>query len=123
RMRIRVKLERSSSASPKSYPRYYRTLSRSAPCRMRRRSERMSSKNMTSCSLKKTMGQSRDDLCLHRSLARTLAQTRDQASAPNDDRSDLWVLREAKRLNYPGACDILQTTTVWRKSMELTDSL
>src|SRR5947208_1988174 len=32
-------------------------------------------------------------------------------------------LREAKRLNYPGACDILQTTTVWRKSMELTDSL
>src|SRR2546427_2000178 len=32
-------------------------------------------------------------------------------------------IREAKRLNYPGACDILQTTTVWRKSMELTDSL
>lgn len=33
------------------------------------------------------------------------------------------LLREAKRLKYPGECDILQTMTVWRESMELTDSL
>src|SRR5947207_5173358 len=33
------------------------------------------------------------------------------------------LLRETKRLNYPGACGILQTTTVWRKSMDLTDDL
>src|ERR1039457_4505097 len=33
------------------------------------------------------------------------------------------AVREAKRLNYPGECDILQTMAVWRESMELTDSL
>ena len=32
-------------------------------------------------------------------------------------------LREAKRLNYPGKCGILQTLTVWRKKMELTEEL
>src|SRR5438128_7769396 len=31
--------------------------------------------------------------------------------------------REAKRLNYPVECGILQTTTVWRESMDLTDEL
>ena len=35
----------------------------------------------------------------------------------------LDAFREAKRLKYPGECDILQTTTVWRESMELTDAL
>jgi hypothetical protein len=34
-----------------------------------------------------------------------------------------WLLRDAKRLKYPGKCDILQTSTVWRESMELTDEL
>src|SRR5438876_7403484 len=35
----------------------------------------------------------------------------------------IHLLREAKRLKYPGVCDILQTTTVWRERMELTDEL
>ena len=64
-------------------------LGRSAAWRISCRSERSPSKNITSCSgAKRRPDQSRGGRRLHRSHARTRAQTTDQVSAPSADRSD-----------------------------------
>ena len=48
---------------------------------------------------------------------------RDCPSVPSIASRISELLREAKILNYPGKCDILQTVVIWRKSMELTEEL